>query len=149
MRVREIMSQDVACCTRDTSLTDVGRMMKDCNCGEIPVAESNNSKRLVGVITDRDIVCRTLANGLDPMELAAGDCMSQPVVSIGPDALLEECSQLMQKHQIRRVPVVDKNGECIGIVAQADLARQASTEHVGQFVKTLSQPRETAATGAR
>jgi CBS domain-containing protein len=143
------MSQDVVCCTRDTSLTDVARMMKDYNCGEIPVAESNTSKRLVGVITDRDIVCRTLANGLDPMEMGAGDCMSQPVVSVGPDASLEECSQLMQKHQIRRIPVVDKNGQCIGIVAQADLARQASTEHAGQFVKTLSQPRETTATGAR
>jgi len=137
------MSQDVACCTKDTSLTDVARMMKDCNCGEIPVAESNNSKRLVGVITDRDIVVRTLANGLDPMEMAAGDCMSQPVVSIGPDASLEECSQKMQQHQIRRIPVVDPNGTCVGIVAQADLARQASAQHAGQFVKTLSQPRET------
>jgi CBS domain-containing protein len=149
MQVQDIMSKDVMCCTRDTSLTDVARMMKDCNCGEIPVAESTSSKRLVGVITDRDIVCRTLAVGKDPMEMAAGDCMSQPVVSVSPDASLEECSQKMQQHQIRRIPVVDNSGQCVGIVAQADLARQASTQHAGQFVKTLSQPKETGAAGKR
>ena len=73
MRVRDLMSKVVACCTKDTSLTDVARMMKDCNCGEIPVAESTNSKRLVGVITDRDIVCRTLADDRPMADAAAAD----------------------------------------------------------------------------
>ncbi len=147
MQVRDVMSQDVACCTRDTSLSDVARMMKDRNCGEIPVIESNSSKQLVGVITDRDIVCRTLADGRDPMQMAAGDCMSQPVVTVTPEASLEECMQKMQRHQIRRLPVADRGGQCCGMVAQADLARHAPSHQAGEVVKQVSQPREMVGAG--
>jgi len=144
MQVRDIMSRDVACCTKDTSLTDVARMMQQCDCGEIPVCESNTSKKLVGVLTDRDIVLRTLADGKDPFQMAAGDIMSAPVVTVSPDASAEEAARMMQQHQIRRVPVADQSGMCVGMVAQADLARSTSTEQAGQVVKQVSQPREMA-----
>ncbi len=147
MQVRDVMSKDVAFCTKDTGLSDVARMMRDRNCGEIPVAESNANRRLVGVVTDRDIVCRTLADGKDPTEMAAGDCMSQPVVTVAPEASLEECMQKMQQHQIRRLPVVDKVGQCCGMVAQADLARHAPSHQAGEVVKQVSQPRAKAGAG--
>jgi CBS domain-containing protein len=134
------MSRDVACCTKDTSLMDVARLMRENDCGEIPVMESDASRRLVGVITDRDIVVRTLANGKDPFQMAAGDCMSQPVVTVPADASLEECMRRMRQHQVRRLPVVDRMGQCCGIVAQADLARQAPVHQAGQVVKQVSQP---------
>jgi len=138
------MSRDVACCTKDTSLADVARLMRQCDCGEIPVCESESSKKLVGVLTDRDIVLRTLADGEDPFQMAAGDIMSEPVVTVSPDASVEEAAQKMQQHQIRRLPVADANGMCVGMVAQADLARSASEQQAGQVVKQVSQPREMA-----
>jgi CBS domain-containing protein len=141
MQVKDIMTPDPACCTRDTSLTDVARLMAEQDCGAIPVAEGG---RLVGMITDRDIVCRTLANGKDPFEMAAGDCMTSPVASVRPESSLEECARAMQKNQIRRMPVVDQNGRCCGLVAQADLARHAPEPQTAQTVKQVSQPARTA-----
>src|SRR5689334_4887730 len=107
MQVKDVMSKGLAFCTKDTSLTDVARMMVDNDCGAIPVVESNQSRKPVGMITDRDIVCRTLADGKDPFEMAAGDCMTAEVFTVSPDANLEECAQVMKGHQVRRVLVVD------------------------------------------
>jgi CBS domain-containing protein len=145
MQVQDIMTQNPACCTKDTSLTDVARMMVDNDCGAIPVVESNNSPRLVGVITDRDIVCRTLADGKDPFQMAAGDCMSEPVETVRADADVGECARLMKEHQIRRVFVTD-GGRCAGVVAQADLAKEASPHETAGVVKEVSEP---AGAGAR
>jgi len=140
MQVKDIMTQNPTCCTKDTSLTDVARMMVDCDCGAIPVAESNNNPRLVGVITDRDIVCRTLADGKDPFQMAAGDCMSQPVEAVRADADIAECMRLMKEHQIRRVFVTDGSGRCVGVVAQADLAQEAPPHETAGVVKQVSEP---------
>ena len=103
MQVKDVMSKSLAFCTKDTSLTDVARMMVDNDCGAIPVVESNQSRKPVGMITDRDIVCRTLADGKDPFQMAAGDCMTAEVFTVSPDAGLEECGQVMKDHQVRRV----------------------------------------------
>ena len=74
----------------------------------------------------------------------SGDCMSEPVVTISPDASVDEAAQMMQLHRIRRLPVVDHNERCVGMVAQADLARRASEQQAGQVVRQVSQPREMA-----
>ncbi len=140
MQVKDIMSKDVACCTPDTGLTDVARMMVAHNCGAIPVVESKESRKPVGVITDRDIVCRTLADGKDPFQMAAGDCMSAPVLTVTPETSVEDCAQVMREHQVRRVAVVDDAGRCCGMVAQADLATQAPEQQAGRVVKDVSQP---------
>src|SRR6266700_3201352 len=110
MKVRDMMTGDPACCTAETSLPEVARMMVDRDCGEIPVVDNTSSKVPIGVVTDRDIVCRTVANGLNPLDLTAADCMSKPTVTVTPEMSLEECCRIMEDKLIRRVPVVDDRG---------------------------------------
>jgi CBS domain-containing protein len=139
MTVNELMTPDPACCTPNTSLRDVARLMIDCDCGEIPVIAAGEGNRLIGVITDRDIVCRTLALGKNPLELTARECMSSPVISVTPWTNLDECRRLMEKHQIRRMPVVDRSGVCCGIVAQADIAECALDWESAELLKEVSR----------
>src|SRR5262245_14784486 len=115
MQVKDIMTRNPACTTPDTKLQDVARLMVESDCGEIPVVENRRSMKLVGVVTDRDISCRVVAEGKNPLEMTAGDCMSSPCVTATPEMSLEDCCRLMEENQIRRVPVVDENGGCRGI----------------------------------
>ena len=140
MKVKEIMSREPACCTRETSLQDVAILMVENDCGEIPVVDSLQSKRPVGVVTDRDITCRTVALGKNPLDLRARDCMSSPAVTVTPEASLDDCRQIMEENQLRRVPVVDQSGCCCGIVSQADIAVHASKGDAGEMVKEVSRP---------
>lgn len=141
MRVRDIMTEQVACCTPETSLREVAQMMVDCNCGAIPVVADQQSKRLVGMITDRDIVCRAIAQGRNPQELSVRDCMSsEDIACVLPDSDVNECERLMEDYQVRRIPVVDENNCVCGIVAQADIARHAAKEETAEVVKEVSQP---------
>jgi CBS domain-containing protein len=140
MQVRDIMTPDPVYCTRQTSLTDVARMMVTHDCGIVPVVENTDTKKLVGVVTDRDMVCRTLAQGRDPITLAAGDIMSSPVVTVFPETSVEECAETMGQNQVRRVPVLDHDGVCCGMVSQADLALHAPVEETAEVVKDVSQP---------
>jgi CBS domain-containing protein len=132
------MSTNPACCGPETSLQDVARMMVDHDCGEIPVVDRDN--RPVGVITDRDITCRTVAQGRNPLELHARDCMSSPVVTGTPDMDVDECCRKMEHHMIRRLPIVDAQGSCCGIVSQADIARSASARDTAELVRDVSAP---------
>lgn len=140
MQVKEIMTGNPACCTRETGLKDVARMMVEHDCGAIPVVENEKSQKLVGIVTDRDITCRIVAEGKNPLELKASDCMTKTVVSVEPETSLEECSRLMEQHQVRRIPVVDSQGVCCGMVAQADLARKASESQTAEVVQEVSKP---------
>jgi CBS domain-containing protein len=92
------------------------------------------------VITDRDITCRVVAAGRNPAEVSAAECMSTPVVTVHPDADLEECLETMEEHQIRRVPVLDGGGVCCGIIAQADIARRAPAVKTAEVVREVSRP---------
>jgi CBS domain-containing protein len=139
MKVKEIMSKEPACCTRETSLQDVAILMVENDCGEIPVVDTLQSKRPVGVVTDRDITCRTVALGKNPLDLRARDCMSSPAVTVTPETSLDECCRLMEENQLRRVPVVDGSGGCCGIVSQADIAAHASKGDAGEMVKEVSR----------
>src|SRR5882762_4188125 len=148
MQVREMMTANPACCTAETALPEVARMMVDQDCGEIPVVDNASSKVPIGVVTDRDIVCRTVAHGLNPLDLTAADCMSKPIVTVTPDMSLEECCRLMEEKLIRRVPVVDERGACCGIVALADIALQNRKSAAGEVVKDMSQPTAAASAAA-
>lgn len=139
MKARDIMTENPVCCVPDTNLQDVARMMVDNDCGEIPIIEGWGSKKPIGVVTDRDIVCRTVAEGKNPLQLTASDVMSNPVVTVTPDTSLKECCHILEENQIRRVPVVDENGGCCGIVSQADIAQKAPKQ-VAEVVKEISQP---------
>src|SRR5688500_867807 len=98
----DVMTPDPACCTASTTLDQVAKMMVQNNCGEIPILDMND--RPVGVITDRDIVCRVVAEGKNPAAHTAESFMSQPVVTVRTDDRLEDVLATMEKHQIRRVP---------------------------------------------
>lgn len=137
MRVSDVMTRNVACCSPETSLLEVARMMVDHDCGEIPVVTASGVP--VGVVTDRDITCRTVAEGRNALTLAARDCMTAPCVTVTPETSLEECCRVMESHRIRRVPVVDPAGEVCGIVAQADLARRGPRTEAAHVVKKVSQ----------
>jgi CBS domain-containing protein len=145
MKVKDVMTADPACCTSETTLQEVAQMMIEYDCGEIPVVNNERTKVPIGVITDRDIVCRTVAVGLNPLDLTVADCMSKPCVTVTPDISLEECSRILEENKIRRVPVVDANGSCCGIVALADIALHAGKGVTGEVIKEVSEPTAAAA----
>lgn len=140
MNTKDIMSKDVACCTPETPLPEVARLMVKHDCGEIPVVESRESMKPVGVITDRDITCRTVAEDKNPVQMKAADCMSTPVVTVADETSVDDCCRVMEENQIRRVPVVDDRGRCCGIVSQADIARHAPERQAAEVVRDVSEP---------
>jgi CBS domain-containing protein len=137
--VLDVMSPDLASCFPDASLVEVARLMVAHDCGEIPVLDPETSKPL-GVVTDRDIVCRAIAEGRNPLGLSAQDCMSAPAVTVTPNMGLVACCHLLEAHMIRRVPVVDDGGRCCGIVSQADLATKAPKSLSAELVRQVSMP---------
>jgi CBS domain-containing protein len=134
---RDVMTPDPACCTPNTTLDDVARMMARNDCGEIPVIDT--ADQLVGVVTDRDIVCRVVAEGKNPMAYTAETCMTDPVVTVRADASLDEVVATMEKHQIRRVPVVDERDSCVGIISQADVSWTGAPREVAKLVREVSR----------
>lgn len=140
MRVSEIMTRQPVCCTPDAALQDVAKTMCERSVGELPVVDSQETLSPVGVITDRDIVCRALASGRNVQEMKARDCMTRTVVSVTPDTTLENCCEILEARRIRRVVVVDEKGRCCGIVSLADVARKGSPRLTGEVVRELSQP---------
>jgi CBS domain-containing protein len=136
-RARDLMTPEPACCSPHTTLDEVARLMLDNDCGEIPVV--GTSDRLVGVITDRDIVCRVVAKGKNPIAYTVETCMTQPVVTVRTDDPIERVLTVMERHQIRRVPVVDEDGSCAGIIAQADIAQFATPGAVAEMLREVSR----------
>jgi CBS domain-containing protein len=139
MKVSNIMTPSPATCHRGTKLTEVAKLMHQCDCGAIPVVEEGTNHP-VGIITDRDITVRAVAEGRNPLELTAGDCMTTPVESISCKASLDECTDKMENSQVRRMVVVDQDGKICGIVAQADIAMYAPEDEVGELVHDVSTP---------
>src|SRR2546430_15374238 len=135
MQVKDVMTADPVCCISETGLQEVAQMMIDHDCGEVPVVENKETRLPIGVITDRDIVCRTVARGLNPLDLTVADCISKPCVTVTSDMSLEECSRVMEENKIRRVPVVDAAGCCCGILALAEIALHARRNVAAQAVK--------------
>jgi CBS domain-containing protein len=142
MQVKDIMTKNPACCTTGSTLQEVARLMVEHDCGESPVVENMQSRKVVGVITDRDITCRTVALGKNPLEMTAGECMSSPCITVTPEMSVDDCCQVMKEYQVRRVPVMDENGACCGIVAQADIAQHTSNHETAKVVKGVSQSKK-------
>ncbi len=140
MRLQEIMTTDIAACTPDTPLEEVAAMMDEYDCGMIPIVAGEGTTRPVGTITDRDIAMRTVANGENPLDYMASDVMTANPITINHNSAHEEAMEMMESHQLRRILVIDDNGECIGIISQADLARNAGESEVGEVVQHVSQP---------
>jgi CBS domain-containing protein len=134
---REIMTPAPQCCAGETLLNEVAKLMVEADCGEIPITDSAN--RLIGVVTDRDIVTRVVAEGKNPSAVTAAECMTEPVVVVNEDTTLENVISVMEENQIRRVPVVDASGCCCGIISQADIAKAADESETGEMVREVSK----------
>jgi CBS domain-containing protein len=138
MKVQEIMTKVLAVATLNTSLHEAAQMMADFDCGCIPVIESEANKKPLGMLTDRDITLRTVAHNKNPLNMVVGEVMTDNVITVTPDASVEDCVAVMEKNQIRRVAVVDGEGNLCGIVAQADIARKAPAFETAELVKDVS-----------
>jgi CBS domain-containing protein len=137
---RDIMSDSPAVCTPETSSQDAARMMQDNDCGSLPVVESRNSMKLAGMVTDRDLALRVLGRGMDA-NTPVREAMTKNVSSVKLDDDLNAVERVMTGQQVRRVPVVDGQDRVVGIVAQADLARELSgSKDVGRVVEKISRP---------
>lgn len=134
-----LMTSEPACILPHTTLREAGQRMRDHDCGELPVVDNEKNLKLIGVITDRDMVCRGTANGLDPNQTPVSQCMTSPCISVHPETSLDECFRLMEEEQIRRLPVVDSEGKCCGILSQADIAVKLSEDITGEVVKNISK----------
>ena len=139
MNVKEVMTADPACCTSDMSLQEVVKLMVDNDCGCIPVVDNKDSKKPVGMITDRDITVRTVAEGKNPLELRVSDAMTANAITVTPVTSLEDCCNLMETNQVRRIAVVDEKGSCCGIIAQADIAVNADLRKTAEVVQEVSK----------
>jgi CBS domain-containing protein len=144
MQVKEIMTKAPTYCTPDTPVQQVAQEMMKHDCGCLPVVESDARPKVVGMITDRDIVCRAVAKGENPQFLTAAACMSTQVISVTPETDMDTCCSLMEHHQVRRIPVVDALGFCQGIVAQADIAEKCEAQKTAEVVRDISHHPESA-----
>ncbi|HEY0659363.1 MAG TPA: CBS domain-containing protein [Pyrinomonadaceae bacterium] len=139
MQVKEIMTENPACATAETNLQKVARMMVDNDCGCIPIVDGEDTRRPIGMLTDRDITVRAVAEGKNPLDLTAIDVMTEDVITVTPEMSVEDCGNLMETKQIRRVAVIDKSGACVGMVAQADIAIKGSEKQAADIVQEISK----------
>jgi len=138
--VRKYMTSDPVCTVPTDTIEEVARFMKSEDVGSIPVVDTHANKKLVGIVTDRDLVVKLLAEMRDIRSARVGDAMSPDPVTCGPDDDLDAVLRLMADNQVRRIPVVDENGRVLGILAQADVAtRAANPEKTGEMVEEISR----------
>lgn len=140
MRAHDLMSDVPVCCEPQQSLVDAARLMADHDCGDLPVVDSLQGGRPIGMITDRDITCRVVARGRNPLDLRVEDCMSTPVFTVELDTDVADVCRFMEQRQIRRVPVVDRSGRCCGVISQADIAQHAGRKLTGTLLREVSRP---------
>jgi CBS domain-containing protein len=137
--VRTTMTADPRRVEPGHPVTEAARLMREEDVGSLPVVEN---ERLVGVITDRDIVMRLVAEGRDAGNTSVGEILSADLVTVSPDQPLVEALELMARHQVRRLPVVEDEGRLVGVISQADVARDARGEETGGLVEEISRPDE-------
>lgn len=139
-RVADVMSRDLDYCEPFTLVQYVARMMADRDTGVIPVIDNADAMKPIGIITDRDIVVRVVAKNQDAATLRADQCMSSNPLTIDESAPLSEAVLLMERQQVRRLPVVNQQGRLVGIVSQGDIAETAPREETGDLVRVISEP---------
>ncbi len=141
MRAQDIMTRNPTTVTPDAPLLEAARVMKDEDVGVVPVIEGKGKKRVVGIITDRDIAIRCVAAGRDAKECRVSEIMSSGVKTIRGTDSVDEILNLMGKEQVRRIPVVDERGELVGIISQADVSLEAGQDKkVEATVEKISRP---------
>src|SRR5918994_1065223 len=137
-KARDIMSDDCTCIGENDSVLDAAKLLKEKDVGAVPICGEDD--RLKGMLTDRDIVVKVLAEGKDPSQVKAGELGQGDgqTITIGADDSIEEALKTMAEHKVRRLPVIDEQ-RCVGVIAQADIARNIDEEKVGDLVEAISQ----------
>jgi CBS domain-containing protein len=138
-RVRDVMTPGVRTVSPSQSLAEAAEVMKGEDVGSVPVVEEG---RLAGIVTDRDIVTRAVAERRDPQTVKVVEVASRELVTVEPEQDLDEALALMARHQVRRLPVVEQ-GQLVGMLAQADVALEAKEKKVGETVEEISKPTST------
>jgi len=133
--IKEIMTRDVRACEPNATVADAAKVMAQEDVGPVPIVEDG---RLVGIVTDRDIVVRVVAEGRDPNATAVKEIASTDLVTVSPDDDLDEALNLLAERQVRRLPVVEGD-RLVGIVAQADIARLGKDKKTGEVVEEISR----------
>jgi CBS domain-containing protein len=134
--IRDLMTENPCSIDADKSVAYAAKMMRDEDVGLAPIVEGD---KLIGTLTDRDIAIRVVAEGKDPEQTTAREVASTNLVTIDPQQDLDEALRLMAKHQVRRLPVVEEDGRLVGVVAQADVAREGDDERTGKVVQEISE----------
>src|SRR5215470_18137879 len=139
MKVREAMTTDPVCCLATDSAQKVAGIFRKQDIGSMPVVTDHESRKLIGIITDRDLCCSVVADGLDPKKTAIEKFVTLNPIVCREGENLNHCEGLMQEHRVRRIPIVDGDGRLIGIVSQADLALKDKPENVARMVAEVSR----------
>lgn len=137
MLIREIMHPTPTCCSVDTPVAEAAQMMREFDIGFLPIVDGE--KRAIGVITDRDIVCRSLGANHAPASTPVSQCMSTPVLMVRPDADVSACLEVMKHHQVKRMVVQAETGGCLGIISYADLASHIGDRSLGEVASRIVQ----------
>ena len=141
MQVRDVMTKDPACVTPGATIREAAQLMQRENVGIVPVIEEKGTKRLLGVVTDRDIAIRVVAEGRDGGTRVSDVMSSSQIRTCTPDDDVDQAMEVMANEQVRRVPIVDDRGALVGIVAQADIVRKTRDDgKAGNTVKEISEP---------
>jgi CBS domain-containing protein len=140
MTCKDVMTVNPECCVPNDAITRAAEIMRMENVGPVPVVSDSSGKKLVGIITDRDVAVKVVAAGLDPRSTRVGDIMSTNLVTCRANEDYSGALQAMSRHQVRRIPVLNDDGSLAGIISQADIARRVDEEEVGEMVEEISEP---------
>jgi CBS domain-containing protein len=140
-KCRDVMTKDPVCCLAADAAAHAGWLMREHDVGSLPVVENRENKKLTGLITDRDLVLNVMAEGLDPSVTAVERAMSKPAIACSPDDGYDQALELMEKHRIKRVAVVDNSGRVVGVISQSDVAlRIRDRQKTAEVVESVCQP---------
>ena len=134
--ISEAMTSKPCAIDSDKSVAHAAQMMRDEDVGFAPIVEG---ERLVGAVTDRDIAVKVVAEGRDPEQTTVREIASTELVTVNPQQELDEALRLMANHQVRRLPVIEKDGRLVGVLAQADVAKEADAKDTGRMVEEISE----------
>jgi len=140
MLVKDVMSKNLYCCVPSDTAQAAAKTMRAQSVGALPVVSDSINRRLEGIVTDRDLCCSIVAGARLAETTKIADVMTRDPITCAADNTLNDCEELMEKYQVRRLPVIDKQGRCIGVVAQADIALHGPAGMVGKMVAEISKP---------
>ncbi len=141
VKVHEIMTENPVCCLADDSVERIAQWMQTEDIGSIPVVDNYQSRRLIGIVSDRDLALRVLGEKREAKDTVVGDVMTTSLVTVSPSDDIETAMDVMSRNQVRRVPVVEHNGQLMGIISQADLAtRLSEPKKTADVLQDVSQP---------